>query len=43
MLTDIAPTATAPGQFYGSQMQAMGIANVAPHIQKSVSSFLCNF
>lgn len=37
MLTDMAPTATAPGQFYGSQIQTMGIANIAPHIQKAVS------
>ena len=32
MLTDMAPSAT--GQFYGSQM---GITNIAPHIQKTVS------
>lgn len=32
MLTDMAPSAT--GQFYGSQM---GIANISPHIQKTVS------
>ena len=37
MLTDMAPTATATGQFYGSQIQTMGIANIAPHIQKAVS------
>lgn len=37
MLTDMAPTATAAGQFYGTQMQTMGIANLAPHIQKPVS------
>lgn len=37
MLTDMAPTATAAGQFYGSQIQTMGIANIAPHIQKAVS------
>lgn len=37
MLTDMAPTATAAGQFYGSQIQTMGITNLAPHIQKAVS------
>lgn len=36
MLTDMAPSA-APGQFYGSQIQTMGITNIAPHIQKAVS------
>jgi hypothetical protein len=34
MLTDMAPS--APGQFYSSHSQ-MGITNIAPHIQKSVS------
>lgn len=33
----MAPTATAAGQFYGSQIQTMGITNLAPHIQKAVS------
>lgn len=37
MLTDMAPTASAAGQFYGSQIQTMGISNIAPHIQKAVS------
>ena len=35
MLTDMAPTATAASQFYGSQM---GISNIAPHMQKAVST-----
>jgi hypothetical protein len=38
MLTDMAPTASATGQFYGSQIQTIGISNIAPHIQKSVST-----
>lgn len=36
MLTDMAPSAA--GQFYGSQIPAMGITNIAPHIQKTVSN-----
>lgn len=40
MLTDMAPTAA--GQFYGTQIPAMGITNIAPHIQtKSVSMSKC--
>jgi hypothetical protein len=34
MLTDISPSVTVAGQFYGSQIQTMGIANIAQHIQK---------
>lgn len=36
MLTDMAPSAA--GQFY-TQIPAMGISNIAPHIQKAVSIF----
>lgn len=39
MLTDMAPSAA--GQFYGSQIPAMGITNIAPHIQKAVSIIKC--
>ena len=35
MLTDMAPSAAS--QFYGTQIPAMGIPNIAPHIQKAVS------
>lgn len=35
MLTDIAPS--VPGQFYSSHHSQMGITNIAPHIQKTVS------
>lgn len=43
MLTDMAPSAA--GQFYGTQIPAMGITNIAPHIQKAVSIFVikCTF
>ena len=37
MLTDISPSVSVAGQFYGSQIQSMGITNIAQHIQKPVS------
>lgn len=37
MLTDISPSVSVAGQFYGSQIQTMGITNIAQHIQKPVS------